>query len=106
MKYSMLAIHCTSFCFDVMLMEGFFSMNEDDVQSMYEDVYSLIYERLVSIPNTADLIDGIVIAVTQKVLFLLWRTIRNPELIDSGQILREIDDTIRVKVNSEMMYSI
>nr|WP_321239974.1 hypothetical protein [uncultured Tolumonas sp.] len=106
MKYSMLAVHCTSFCFDIMLTEGFFSMNEDDIQSMYEDVHSIIYERLLSMPNTTDLIESIVIVVTQKILSLLWHLIRNPGLIDSGQILREIDETIRIKVNSEVLYYI
>lgn len=51
MNYSPLAVHCTSLCFDIIQDPNFTLLNHEDINAMYKDVYLLIRERTLLLPE-------------------------------------------------------
>ncbi|GAD89546.1 hypothetical protein VHA01S_021_00400 [Vibrio halioticoli NBRC 102217] len=52
MKYSSLAVHCTSLCCDILQTEDFVFLTHDEINWLYDEVYELIQERMELWPDT------------------------------------------------------
>ncbi len=48
MKYSPLAIHCTSLCFDMIQDSNFKHCRHADIDAFRDDIYALVRERTSS----------------------------------------------------------
>jgi hypothetical protein len=96
MKYSPLAVHCTSLCLDVVSRSDFAQLSERDIKAFYPDVYQMVFERLQEQrPQYSD-VELLTTCVTRKVLAVLCYLNDHPESIDSGQILYVLDEIIRL----------
>jgi hypothetical protein len=51
MRYSPLAVHCTSLCFDVIQSQYFDEMTAEDIKHSKEDIYLLLKGRTYMLPH-------------------------------------------------------
>jgi hypothetical protein len=94
MKYSPLAVHCTSLCLDMVSHDGFTRLSESDINAYYPDVYQLVYERLNSSMMASVDTSMLSVRVARKIMSLLCHLSHHPEEMDSWRILYELDQTI------------
>lgn len=71
MKYSPLAIHCTSLCFDVIQNRDFKMLTHDDIEGFRSDIYALILCRAHLVPFRHEREDKFAAYVTDGVLQVL-----------------------------------
>lgn len=94
MKFSPLAVHCTSLCLDVISNEKFVFMTLDDIDDCYTDIYQMVYERIDSKETHSRYLETLTTLVTQKILVILVNALLHPSEIEPGRMLSDMDDTI------------
>ncbi len=94
MKYSPLAVHCTSLCLDVAYSSLFSKLTDSDINDFYPDVYDMVYERLHTVHDKCEHIESKTENVTQKILGVLCFLNKHPENIDSERILCALENAI------------
>jgi hypothetical protein len=100
MKYSPLAIHCTSLCFDVIQQASFKTLNHDDIDGFRDDIYLLIRERASLQPSRYQREHQFLCYVTQGVLSVLHQCLNNPGARDSVWILSALESRIDLSVKT------
>lgn len=100
MKYSPLAIHCTSLCFDVIQQASFTTLNHDDIDGFHEDIYSLIRERASMLPRKHDREHQFICHVTNGVISVLHQCLNNPKARDSVWILSALESRIDISIKT------
>ncbi|MDN3616734.1 hypothetical protein ACFFUS_10675 [Vibrio gallaecicus] len=98
MKYSPLAIHCTSLCFDVIQQASFKDLTHKDIDSFREDVYVLICERTLLLPGKQNREHQFVDQVTDGVIRVLHQCLNNPTARDSVWILAALESRIETSI--------
>ena len=94
MKFSPLAVHCTSLCLDVISNEKFVFMTLDDIDDCYTDIYQMVYERIDSKETHSLYLETLTTLVTQKILVILVNALLHPSEIEPGRMLSDMDDTV------------
>jgi hypothetical protein len=100
MKYSPLAIHCTSLCFDVIQQASFNKLNHDDIDGFHEDIYLLIRERASLFPERHEREHQFICHVTGGVLRVLHQCLNNPNDRDSIWILLALESQIDISIKT------
>lgn len=100
MKYSPLAVHCTSLCFDVIQQTSFKTLNHDDIDGFHDDIYLLIRERTSLQPRSYQHEHQFLCCVTRGVLSVLHQCLNNPEARDSVWILSALESRIGLSVKT------
>ncbi|WED24059.1 hypothetical protein L3Q72_22780 [Vibrio sp. JC009] len=100
MKYSPLAIHCTSLCFDVIQQASFKTMDHDDIDGFREDIYMLIRERTSLFPKKHKREHQFLCYVTDGVIRVLHQCLNNPEARDSVWILAALESRIDISIKT------
>ncbi|MGO2323946.1 hypothetical protein [Vibrio casei] len=98
MKYSPLAIHCTSLCFDVIQAQQFKQLNHDDIDGFREDIYIQVRERTETWPHRHHIERQFVSLVTDGVICILHQCLNNPNARDSVWILAAIESRIDLSI--------
>lgn len=96
MKYSPLAVHCTSLCFDVIQKTSFYKLGHDDIDGFHEDIYLLIRERASLLPERYKREHQFICHVTNEVLRVLHQCLSNPNARDSVWILSALESRIDI----------
>lgn len=94
MKYSPLAVHCTSLCLDVIYDEKFLCLNPDDIRNYYSDIYQMVYERIYSKGLNNTHLVSLSALVTRKILLVLIYYLHHPTEVEPGRMLYEMNDAI------------
>ncbi|CAH0536592.1 hypothetical protein [Vibrio marisflavi] len=100
MKYSPLAVHCTSLCFDVIQNESFKSLTTKDIRGFKEDVYALLRERTDLLPAKFEREHTFLCDVTDGVISVLNQCSNNPNARSSDWILAAMESRIEASLNS------
>lgn len=100
MKYSPLAVHCTSLCFDVIQQTSFNTMNHNDIDGFREDIYMLIRERSALLSRKNKREHEFLCHVTDGVICVLHQCLNNPEARDSVWILAAIESRIDISIKA------
>jgi len=100
MKYSPLAVHCTSLCFDVIQQASFNTMNHDDIDGFREDIYFLIRERSTLLPTKHKYEHKFLCHVTDGVICVLHQCLNNPDARDSVWILAALESRIDTSIKT------
>jgi hypothetical protein len=100
MKYSPLAIHCTSLCFDVIQQASFKTLNHDDIDGFRDEIYLLIRERASLQPNRYQREHQFLCYVTQGVISVLHQCLNKPGARDSVWILSALESRIDLSVKT------
>ncbi len=94
MKYSPLAVHCSSLCLDVIFREDFSRMSDANIHAFFPDICDLIDERLQTPIWDVPYSHQLPFIVSRKMVVLLCYLKRHPEEVDAARILYEINDVI------------
>ncbi|MDG3085384.1 hypothetical protein P7F88_04400 [Vibrio hannami] len=100
MKYSPLAVHCTSLCFDVIQKSSFKSMTRTDIEGFRSDIYLLIRERTSLLPTRHKREHLFLCHVTDGVIRVLQQCLNNPEARDSVWILAALESRINISIKT------
>lgn len=98
MKYSPLAIHCTSLCFDVIQRTSFKTLTHQDIDGFYRDVYDLICERAGLAPIQQYREHQFAVQVTDGVISVLHQCLNNPSARYSDWILAALESRIDTSI--------
>ncbi|MEZ8104543.1 MULTISPECIES: hypothetical protein [Vibrio] len=100
MKYSPLAIHCTSLCFDVMQRSSFKTLTHRDIDEFKDDVYALICERAKLMPTKQQREHQFASHVADGVISVLHQCLNNPSARDSIWILAALESRIDTSIKT------
>ncbi|MGY5612497.1 hypothetical protein [Vibrio brasiliensis] len=100
MKYSPLAIHCASLCFDVIQDGSFKMMKHADIDGFRDEVYVLIRERSLLAPKKYAREHQFISYITDGVLAVLHQCLNNPTARDSEWILSAIESRIDISIKT------
>ena len=100
MKYSPLAVHCTSLCFDVIQGQGFKTLNHDDIESFRDEVYMLVRGRAHLVPSKHEREDKFAAYVTDGVIQVLHQCLNDPTARDSVWILAALESRINLSIQT------
>ncbi|PFG58058.1 hypothetical protein ATG66_0587 [Vibrio sp. ES.051] len=100
MKYSPLAIHCTSLCFDLIQQASFKTLKHNDIDGFHEDIYLLIRERAALCPIKFECEHQFVCHVTNGVISVLHQCLNNPNARDSVLILSAMESRIDISIKT------
>jgi len=100
MKYSPLAVHCTSLCFDVIQSSSFKTLSHQDIDGFREDIYTLISERAFMQPMKYPREHEFIIYVTNGVLTILHQCLAYPNARDSQWILTSLESRIELSIKT------
>ncbi|CAM4386819.1 hypothetical protein VIAG107301_14325 [Vibrio agarivorans] len=98
MRYSPLAVHCTSLCFDVIQSQYFDDMTAEDIKQSKEDIYLLLKSRTYMLPYQHWREDMFLNMVANSVIEVLYQCRNHRSKRDAQWILcfveRQIDFAI------------
>ncbi len=94
MKYSPLAVHCTSLCFDVTQSQHFSKLNHEDIDAYRNELSQMIKERTRSWSSSFEREDQFVNDVTNGVILILHDCLNSGCKKDSEYILSRIEECI------------
>ncbi|MDV7106166.1 hypothetical protein R3X26_17350 [Vibrio sp. TH_r3] len=98
MKYSSLAIHCTSLCFDVIEGRDFKRLTHIDIDGFKEDIYGLVCERSMLSPTKFRREHDFAEHVANGVVCVLHQCLNNPSARDSTWILAALESRIELSI--------
>lgn len=99
MKYSPLAIHCASLCFDVIQSSTFKQCTHQDIDGFRDDIYSMICTRSALLPSVYTREQKFALHVTDGVITVLHQCLNNPNARDSIWILSALESRIEYSIN-------
>lgn len=102
MRYSPLAIHCTSLCFDVIQGPTFISMKHEDIDGFHDEVYMLITERSMLSPALYPREHAFVSYVTDGVLRVLHQCLNNRAARDPVWIMTALESRIEFSIRTTL----
>ncbi len=100
MKYSPLAVHCASLCFDVIQQASFMTLDHNDIEGFREDVYYLVWERTMMMPAEFERERLFLNYVTEGVISVLHQCLNNPDARDSVWILSALESRIDLSIRT------
>lgn len=100
MKYSPLAVHCTSLCFDVIEGRNFTHLSHVDIDGFKEDIYMLVCERTMLSPSKYRREHEFADYVASGVVCVLHQCLNNPAARDSTWILAALESRIELSIKT------
>ena len=100
MKYSPLAVHCTSLCFDVIQKASFKTLSHDEIDGFWNDVYWLLRERTSLLPEYHEREHQFLLDVTDGVIRILHQCLNSPHARDSVWILSALESRIDLSIKT------
>ncbi|WP_418114618.1 hypothetical protein RJD40_21165 [Vibrio scophthalmi] len=94
MKYSPLAVHCTSLCFDIIQSHQFATLEHDDIDGFRDELYLMIKERTQCWPHRFIREKRFIEDVTNGVVSMLHHCLRSGCIRDPQLILSRIEECI------------
>jgi hypothetical protein len=100
MRYSPLAVHCTSLCLDVIQSYSFRRITHNDIDGFKDDIYLMICTRSSLMPNRHICEHQFASHVTDGILTVLHQCLNNPNARDSVWILAALESRIAYSINT------
>ncbi|PWI34722.1 hypothetical protein DI392_00080 [Vibrio albus] len=94
MKFSPLAVHCASLCFDVIQSNSFKELSHCEIEQFYEDIYGLIQQRTALWPEHHQREHEFIDSVTCGVLKALHICRDKPQARDAEWLLSALESRI------------
>ncbi|QDF75271.1 hypothetical protein FGA12_08935 [Shewanella marisflavi] len=98
MRFSPLAVHCASLCFDVIQRNSFKDLSHIEIEQFYEDIYGLIQQRTELWPERYLREHEFINSVTNGVLKALHICRDNPKTRYADWILSAIQSRINYSI--------
>lgn len=99
MRYSPLAIHCTSLCFDVIQSHYFDEMTVEDIKQSKEEIYLLLKGRTYMLPHQYWREDMFLDMVANSVVEVLYQCRHHRSKRDVGWVLSFVERQIELAID-------